>query len=286
MDNDTEITTATHKLLAASSLINVTTSQSIAEQGDTLIIKIKTPKPIAWGTIWFNQKAHHVFNDPFVKALPGYHYISYLGVHASQKPGRYHLKTVVKFKNGQIAKNWNKIKINKANFRTSSITITGKKTALVNNRQQISNEAFELSKGFKTVTRVPNFRKSFISPSKGRRTTPFGAYRIYNGRHSSRHTGIDIANTTGTKIHASNDGYVIFSKRLNAHGTTIMIDHGYGIITVYCHLSQAYVKKGDHVCQGQEIGLMGATGIATGSHLHFGMSIQNVRVNPENWLKH
>ena len=84
---------------------------------------------------------------------------------------------------------------------------------------------------------------------------------------------------------ASQAGKIILAKQLTIHGNTVMIDHGWGIISIYNHLDQINVKLNDNVTKGANIGTVGSTGVATGSHLHFGISIQSIRVNPRTWLE-
>ena len=138
----------------------------------------------------------------------------------------------------------------------------------------------------KKKTTTSYFNKPFIRPARGRISSSFGDYRIYNeGSTSRKHNGTDIANIINTPIYATNSGKIILSKTLEVHGNTIMIDHGYGILTIYNHLNKRLVPENAYVKRGQKIGLMGKTGMATGSHLHWGLSVQNIRVNPLFWLE-
>lgn len=130
-------------------------------------------------------------------------------------------------------------------------------------------------------------RKSttFIWPASGRFTSPFG-YRIHPISRTRRmHTGIDIANSSGTNIAASQNGKVIFTGYQGSYGKLIVIRHANGMETAYAHLSRISVSVGDTVTQGQSIGKMGSTGGSTGSHLHFEIRKNGTAVNPMNYLK-
>ena len=130
-------------------------------------------------------------------------------------------------------------------------------------------------------------RKSstFIWPAAGRFTSPFG-YRIHPIYRSRRmHTGIDIANGSGTNIVASQNGKVTFAGYQGGYGKLIVVRHANGIETAYAHLSRISVGVGDNVTQGQSIGKMGSTGASTGSHLHFEVRKNGTAVNPMNYLK-
>ncbi len=125
----------------------------------------------------------------------------------------------------------------------------------------------------------------FIRPTEGRLTSPFGKYREYSTGVRRHHYGTDIANVVGTPIYASNRGIVTLADRLHIYGNAVILNHGQGISTSYNHLSEIHVKAGERVEKGQQIGLMGATGQATGSHLHWGMVVKGVAVAPEEWTE-
>ena len=97
------------------------------------------------------------------------------------------------------------------------------------------------------------------------------------------HLGFDLAKVSHTPIPASNDGRVLFAERLGIYGNCILIDHGFGLQTIYGHLSEFLVKKGDMVKKGQIIGKTGMTGLAGGDHLHFTMQVDGVQVNAVEW---
>jgi murein DD-endopeptidase MepM/ murein hydrolase activator NlpD len=126
----------------------------------------------------------------------------------------------------------------------------------------------------------------FISPTLGWITSRYGGMRSYNGAPpSSYHSGLDIGNYEGTPIVAPAAGRVVLAEPLILRGNCIIIDHGWGVHTSYFHLSAIEVQAGDMVKQGQHIGKMGATGMATGSHLHWEVRVGMITVDPEEWLR-
>jgi len=125
----------------------------------------------------------------------------------------------------------------------------------------------------------------FIKPTSGRISMTFGLNEFINGSESGRHRGLDFAAPLGTPVKASNAGVVKLAERLPAHGNTVVIDHGQGIYTYYAHLSAIHVKPGKRVWKGEAIGEIGATGVASGPHLHFAVSLHNLRVDPMQWLQ-
>ncbi|MFC3552182.1 M23 family metallopeptidase [Lysobacter cavernae] len=126
-----------------------------------------------------------------------------------------------------------------------------------------------------------DFAQAFIWPLQGRISGRFGNQRIYNGTPKSPHSGMDIAAPNGTPVKAPAAGVVTFAgPDLYLTGGTLLIDHGHGVSSNFLHLSRIDVKVGERIAQGQVVGAVGATGRATGPHLHWGMNWFDVRIDP------
>ncbi|CTP85089.1 M23 family metallopeptidase [Xanthomonas graminis] len=126
-----------------------------------------------------------------------------------------------------------------------------------------------------------DFAAPFIWPVQGRISGRFGNARVYNGQPGAGHSGMDIAVPTGTPVKAPAAGVVTFAAPdLYLTGGTVLLDHGYGVSSNFLHLSRIDVKVGDRIDQGQVLGAVGATGRATGPHLHWGMNWFDVRIDP------
>lgn len=130
-----------------------------------------------------------------------------------------------------------------------------------------------------------DFLQPLIWPVHGRISGQFGAVRVYNGIAQSPHSGVDIAAAAGTAVVAPASGVVSLAKTHFAlTGGTVVLDHGHGVSSNFLHLSQVMVHVGEHLCQGQVLGRVGATGRATGPHLHWGMNWFATRIDPVNAL--
>ena len=120
----------------------------------------------------------------------------------------------------------------------------------------------------------------FINPLEGEIISPFGLRRFINDTPKSPHTGVDVRGKNGDKIHAPNDAVVALVDKQFYAGNAVVLDHGQGIYTMFFHLSKVLVKAGQKVKKGEVIALVGATGRATGPHLHWGARVQDARIDP------
>ena len=130
------------------------------------------------------------------------------------------------------------------------------------------------------VSPVPHFLGGWRWPAVGRISGVFGSHRILNGEPRSVHYGVDVAAPRGSDVVAAAPGTVTLAGSLYFSGGTVFIDHGIGVNTSYLHLDSVAVREGEFVTAGQTIGTLGATGRATGPHLHWGLNWFEVRLDP------
>lgn len=135
------------------------------------------------------------------------------------------------------------------------------------------------------VTPQRYYTGAFGLPAAAAMNSPFGTRRSYNGGEATTfHTGADFASAPGAPVFAAAPGKVVLADLLNIRGNTIVLDHGWGVYTVYCHLSEINIQLGQMAATGQIIGAAGSTGRITGPHLHWEVWVNGIPVNPLQWL--
>ncbi|MXW07787.1 MAG: M23 family metallopeptidase, partial [Gammaproteobacteria bacterium] len=124
-----------------------------------------------------------------------------------------------------------------------------------------------------------------VIPVEGQITGVFGTKRFFNGEQRNYHTGVDYAAPTGTPISAPAPGTVVVTHDMYFNGKTVVIDHGAGFISVMCHLDKIEVEKDSELKRGDVIGTVGSTGRSTGPHLHWTISLQGTKIDPEMFMQ-
>jgi murein DD-endopeptidase MepM/ murein hydrolase activator NlpD len=151
--------------------------------------------------------------------------------------------------------------------------------------ERIRREAELLQMVYSVITEDWLGEGAFEKPHPGESAGNFGEKRIYNEVPRSSHSGLDIAASYGSPVRASNSGRVVLARDLYFSGKTVILDHGLGVFSIYCHFSELRVSRGQNVKKGDVLALAGSTGRSTGPHLHWAVRIRGNRVDPQALLE-
>ncbi len=218
------------------------------------------------------------FNGRLVMVVrTGNEFVAVVGLPLSLKPGEYFIDT---------AEQSVPFSVTERKYRVQKLTIENKRKVNPEPRDmdRITRERKEMDSVFNRFTPMDNISTDFSLPTQGVVSSSFGLRRILNDQPRSPHSGMDIAAMEGSDIHAPAPGRVVATSDYFFNGNTVLLDHGHGLITMYCHMSSIEVDVDDTVDQGDLLGKVGQTGRVTGAHLHWGVSLNNARVNPGLFL--
>jgi murein DD-endopeptidase MepM/ murein hydrolase activator NlpD len=239
------------------------------------IAVVKLPDDVAPATLRFKDRKVLVTQqdgDPF----------AVVGLSLGTKPGRYYLKAqTTGGKPISIA-----FTVADKAYEEQHITIEDKRKVNPEKRdmERINREKKQITAALQQWTSQPEVVIDFRKPVEGPTSSPFGLKRFFNEQPRNPHSGLDIAAPEGTPILAPAPGTVIQTGDYFFNGNTVLIDHGQGLVTMYCHMSAIEVEPGTKVAPGDVIGKVGMTGRVTGPHLHWGVSLNDARVDPVLFL--
>jgi len=171
-------------------------------------------------------------------------------------------------------------------YRTQHLTIKNQRQVEPNadDLRRIEAETARSDAALSKFTTAGTAAFQLLQPVAGVPSDSYGSRRYFNNQPRKPHSGMDIAAAKGTPIRAPAAGTVVESGDFFFNGNTLFIDHGYGLVTMYCHLDTIKVKTGQHVASGEIIGTVGSTGRVTGPHLHWGVALNRAMVDPALFL--
>jgi murein DD-endopeptidase MepM/ murein hydrolase activator NlpD len=165
------------------------------------------------------------------------------------------------------------------------IKLTKKQTEARKDEEAIAKMRKARNEAYAAVIPEQHWSGIFIEPvAEARMTSPFGKYRTYSDGRKSYHTGLDLSLELGAPVLSAADGQVLVAHEMALFGNVVIVHHGQGVCTSYNHLDTILVQAGDRVKAGQQVGTLGSTGQSTGPHLHWGMEVAEVAVDPGEWL--
>jgi murein DD-endopeptidase MepM/ murein hydrolase activator NlpD len=166
-------------------------------------------------------------------------------------------------------------------YRTDVLTVdSGRVNPTPQNLLRAKKEARKIKRIYAAGSMTRLWENDFQLPMKSTITSLYGNKRLFNGQLKSYHNGIDFRAPIGTPVFAANAGDVRLAENLFYSGNAVIVDHGTGIFTIYAHLSRIDVSSGQKIQKGQQLGLTGATGRVNGPHLHWGVKVHDIAVNP------
>jgi murein DD-endopeptidase MepM/ murein hydrolase activator NlpD len=253
----------------------VTITPTSPQLGDTIsvIVQPEQPTSTAPPTVTVNGKPYPSF------AIGGRRFRTFIPTSPLDNPGRLTIQVTGQEETRNLA-----VGLKNRNFRTQSIWLPEGDSDLGTDYE------FDRVDAFKQIVSPQKFWNGALRrPSGGSVTSEYGVRRYYNGEFAQNyyHRGVDYAAGTGAPVYAPAAGRIALVGRerdgFELHGNTIGIDHGQGVLSIMIHLSRIDVQEGEFVEAGQVIGGIGSTGASTGPHLHWGLYVNGVAVDPVPW---
>ena len=211
-------------------------------------------------------------------------YAGLLGLDMQDRPGRYELTIEIVYPQRTERRSLS-VLVMKEEYPEQRLTLPSKMVDLDKKTlARVETESKAVHEAFAGFVPHPLWKGRFMEPVQGKISGRFGSRRVINGQPRKPHSGEDIAAPEGTPVLAMNDGMVRLAADHFFSGKGVIVDHGLGLFSMYFHLSSVDVKHGQVVKKGQVIGKVGATGRATGPHLHWGVRLNGSRVDPYSLL--
>jgi len=244
-------------------------------QGDVVSVRVQAAAQITAVEGHFDKTPIYFYREE------GASFNGIFGVDMAAQPGRHSLRIVTKGPGGKPVEQVFAIEVAAGGFGVRHLTLA---PAMVDLQGEIlkryQTERKRITEIYSQVRPMRLWQYSFIRPVEGQLTSTFGLRSVLNGQDRAQHNGVDIGAPLGAEVGACNKGIVVLAQELCLEGNTIILDHGFGLYSIYMHLSELRVKEGDTVGIGDCIGLVGATGRVTGPHLHWGVKLLGARVDP------
>ena len=252
--------------------------QYSGKQGQVLVVKVPIVEGVTEVRGTFLDRTIPFFREMRSGEPAGY--LGLVGIDLQDAPGTYELEVAVK--NGEAVKHLSfNVLVTKEQFAVEHLKLPKDKVDLDDkNLARWKMEQEQVRQALAENSALRLWHGNFVEPVNGKRTGVFGSVRIMNGQPRNPHNGEDIGAPLGTDVAVTNDGVVRLTVDHFFSGRGVIVDHGLGFYSMYFHLSEILVKDGDLVKTGQIIGKVGATGRATGPHLHWGVKLNGARVNP------
>jgi len=262
-----------------------------AMQGMLLLVEVRSERPMAQIGAKWNEREVPFWKEPVSDKDKSADIAdvrrALLGIDLEKPAGKYPFVVETQLADGQRLSCSETMVVEEGHFATESLTV--KQQFVEPNPEQLARaeeEQKRLRAIYDTVTPERLWTGAFRMPLDGDfKGSNFGKRRVLNGKSGSPHGGTDFPAPAGTPVHASQAGRVVLAEELYFSGNTVIVDHGLGIYTFYCHFSEIDAKAGEMVEAGTVLGKVGATGRVTGPHLHWALEVEHARVNALDIVK-
>ncbi|HXF83616.1 MAG TPA: M23 family metallopeptidase [bacterium] len=206
---------------------------------------------------------------------------TYVGADARTIPGTYRLRVV----EGSRVLAQRTVTVARVAFRQRRLRLDPDKEALFD-PALVAEEQRKVSRALRVLAAEQLWEGAFLVPTVAAPiSSPYGVQSVYNGTVRGFHRGTDFAAPEGTSVRAANHGIVRLAEPLPLVGNAVFVDHGLGVLTAYFHMSALSVQVGQRVRKGDVVGAVGSTGVATGVHLHWGLRVNGIYVDPMPWTR-
>ncbi|HUV95395.1 MAG TPA: M23 family metallopeptidase [Anaerolineae bacterium] len=217
-------------------------------------------------------------------SVDGREHVALLGVHALAPPGVQRLVVSVRSEDQQELSLTTQLYVVEGEFGHEEIRFSPTVRELLD-PEIMEKENLYVGEVFASFSPEIHWQGAFDWPLSGATTSPFGVRRQYEGKLAGFHAGIDIRGQEGVAVQVPAAGAVVLAEELQVRGGMVIIDHGAGVLTGYCHLDSIEVEAGQTVKRGDPLGTVGSTGLVTGPHLHWEVRVGGVAVDPVEWTE-
>lgn len=248
--------------------------------GEIVKVHILSDRPASRARIRFLNRGF-----PAAQSRDGREFFSFIGLDLDMEPGVYPLMMTLLYADGFQHQVIREVAVESVEFPLKKLWVDEKfVTPPTESLERIRRESELIRAVYQMFSDQWRGDGDFILPAEGEIVPNFGERRIFNDKPRSAHGGVDISSPYGDPVKASNSGRIVVANDLYYSGKTVIIDHGLGVFSLYCHFSEISVELGDTVSKGEKIGKIGATGRVTGPHLHWGVRVLENRVDPLSLL--
>lgn len=258
--------------------VHVQIARTSLRQGEAAGVAVRTSSPVVRITLTFAGRSWPLYPSGTLT------WRTVVGTDPTTAPRRHTLVVEAVTVEGGLVAARRVILVAKVTFPSRRITFDPDRQALLT-PEKAAEERRRVAAALRELHPRQLWSGPLVMPVEGPVSSPYGVLSIYQGVMRGFHGGVDIAADEGTPVYAAATGIVRLADALPLSGNAVLMDHGLGVVTSYLHLASVAVQAGQRVTRGELVGHVGSTGLATGPHLHWGLRVNGVRVDPIPWTR-